>query len=182
MIQQQKANVECGETSMSPCGYFVKYNQERKRWYTARKKILYHFPRLFHPLKDEPIENKWIRTLTTYLFNQGWYEAEIGFRCTRLDKKVDSYDFFRCHPSLYSQDNKCRPWFDFANCRFNMGGSVVEKYPVQIRLFGEVTEKDGRKRYSVAFKNSATMRKQTKSHINSYLSCRRKNLQRISML
>jgi hypothetical protein len=27
-----------------------------------------------------------------------------------------------------------------------MGGSVVEKYPVQIILFGEVTDKDGRKK------------------------------------
>jgi hypothetical protein len=27
-----------------------------------------------------------------------------------------------------------------------MGGSVVEKYPVQIRLFGEVKDKDGRKK------------------------------------
>jgi hypothetical protein len=132
---------------MSPSGYFVKYNQERKRWCTTGKKIVYHHPRLFHPLKDEPIENKWIRTLTTYLFNQGWYEAEIGFRCTRLDTHTkNSYDFFRCHPSLYSQDNKCRPWFDFANCSFNMGGSIVEKYPVQIRLFGEVTDKVGRKK------------------------------------
>jgi hypothetical protein len=38
-------------------------------------------------LKDKPIENKWIRTLTTYIFNQGWYEAEIGCRCKRGDKK-----------------------------------------------------------------------------------------------
>jgi hypothetical protein len=87
---KKKVNVESEETSMSPSGYFVKYNQERKRWCTTGKKIVYHHPRLFHPLKDEPIENKWIRTLTTYLFNQGWYEAEIGFRCTRLDthKKI----------------------------------------------------------------------------------------------
>jgi hypothetical protein len=35
---QKKGNVERGETSMSHSGYFVKYNQERKRWCTTRKK------------------------------------------------------------------------------------------------------------------------------------------------
>jgi hypothetical protein len=91
----KQANVECGETSMSPSGYFVKYNPERNRWYIAGNNIIYHYPRLFHPLKYEPIENKWIRTLTTYLFNQGWYEAEIGFRCTRRDKKGWLIRFFQ---------------------------------------------------------------------------------------
>jgi hypothetical protein len=35
---------------------------------------------------------------------------------------------------------------------------------VQIRLFGEVTDKDGRKRYSVSFNSSATMSKQKISY------------------
>jgi hypothetical protein len=59
------------------------------------------------------------------------------------------------------------------NCSFNMGGSIVEKYPVQIRLFGEVTDKDGRKKVCCVIQELRNNKQTKKHHINSYLSCRR---------
>jgi hypothetical protein len=54
-----------------------------------------------------------------------------------------------------------------------MGGSIVEKYPVQIRLFGKVTDKDGRKKVFCVIQEFSNNEQTKKHHINSYLSCRR---------
>jgi hypothetical protein len=74
MIQQKG---ECGmwrDVNVSKW-LFCGIQSGKKEMVHGRKKMLYDYPRLLHPFKDKPIKNKWIRPLTTHLFNQGWYEA-----------------------------------------------------------------------------------------------------------
>jgi hypothetical protein len=140
----EKKNDVLPKEIMSKSGFSVVYCPLKKKWFTMGKKLK-HSNKLFHPLRDNPLENHWLLVLTRYLVANGVRAAEIGFKLTLRDttNNTTQSDIFRCHPNIYSDCATLRPWYDFANVLFDMGHDVHEKYPAKVRLFAIVKYPSG---------------------------------------
>jgi hypothetical protein len=113
------------ETSLHPIsdsGFYVVWDDVTYKWCTRGKK-LGNCQQLIHPLISSPEENHWLSVLMKYLAIEGITKAVLGFKLNiRASTTSTETDLFRCHPNLYSQGDVARPWYDFANVRFDSVG------------------------------------------------------------
>jgi hypothetical protein len=72
--------------------------------------------------------------------------AVLDFKLNiRASNTSSESDIFQCRPNLNSQGCVSRPWYDFANVRFNILRGLFESFPAKVRLFAQVTLLCGKK-------------------------------------
>jgi hypothetical protein len=130
---------------MSNSDFYVVWDDVTSKWCTRGNK-LGNYQQLIHPLISSPEENHWLTVLTKYLAIEDIEKAILGFKLNiRASTTSSESDLFRCHPNLYSQGCVSRPWYDFANVRFDMVRGLFESFPEKVILFSQVTLICGKK-------------------------------------